>query len=49
MIYLDVNGRVLTNVQLNEIGWDGVDWISLAQKREKRLAHVNMAFNIRVP
>jgi hypothetical protein len=34
---------------LNEIEWDGVDWIHLAQNRAKWRAHVYMVFNIGVP
>jgi hypothetical protein len=32
-----------------EIGWSGVDWIGLAQDREKCRALVNAVMNIRVP
>jgi hypothetical protein len=34
---------------LREIGWDGMDWIELAQDREQWRAHVNTAINLRVP
>jgi hypothetical protein len=36
-------------VDLREIVWDGVDWIHLAQNRDKRRALVNMVMNLRVP
>jgi hypothetical protein len=32
-----------------EIGWGGVDWIGLAQDREKWRALVNAVMNLRVP
>jgi hypothetical protein len=32
-----------------EIGWDGVDWIDVAQDRNQWRAPVNMVMNIRVP
>jgi hypothetical protein len=32
-----------------KIGWDGMDWIVLAQDRDQWLALVNMAMNLRVP
>jgi hypothetical protein len=36
-------------VNLGEIGWDGMDWIDLAQDRHQRRAVVNTAMNLRVP
>jgi hypothetical protein len=36
-------------MDLREIGWDGVDWIELAQDREQWRALVNTALNLRVP
>jgi hypothetical protein len=36
-------------MNLREIGWDGVDWIDLAQDRDKWRAHVNTVMNLRVP
>jgi hypothetical protein len=32
-------------LDLREIGWDGMDWISLAEDRD----HRDMVMNIRVP
>jgi hypothetical protein len=32
-----------------DLGEDGVDWIGLAQDRDKRRAFVNMIMNLRVP
>jgi hypothetical protein len=34
---------------LREIGWDGVDWIDMAQGRNQWMALVNTALNFRVP
>jgi hypothetical protein len=34
---------------LGEIGWDGVDWIELAQDRDQWRALVNTVMNLRVP
>jgi hypothetical protein len=36
-------------MDLLEIGWDGVDWIGLAQDREKWIALMNAVMNLRVP
>jgi hypothetical protein len=36
-------------IDLREIGWDGIDWIDLAQDREEWRALVNMVMNLRVP
>jgi hypothetical protein len=37
------------NMDLVEIGWGGVDWIGLAQDREKWRALVNTVMNLQVP
>jgi hypothetical protein len=39
------------NIKMNliEIGWDGVDWIELAEDRDQWRALVNMVMNLRVP
>jgi hypothetical protein len=34
---------------LREMGWEGVDWIHLAQYRDQWLALVNTVKNLRVP
>jgi hypothetical protein len=34
---------------LREIGWDGVDWIDMAQDRDPWRALVNTVMNLRVP
>jgi hypothetical protein len=36
-------------MDLREIGWDGMDWIDLAQDRDQWMDLVNMAMNLRVP
>jgi hypothetical protein len=36
-------------IDLLEIGWGGVDWIGLAQDRDKSRAVVNVVMNLRVP
>jgi len=36
-------------VGLNEIGWEGVDWINMAQDRDKLQAHINTVMRILVP
>jgi sugar phosphate isomerase/epimerase len=36
-------------MDLREIGWDGVDWIELAQDRDQWRALVNTVMNPRVP
>jgi hypothetical protein len=43
--------RRMDNIKMNigEIGWNGVDWIDMAQDRDQRRAVVNTVLNIRVP
>jgi hypothetical protein len=40
-------GNIKTD--LGKIGWGGVDWIGLAQDKEKWRALVNAVTNLRVP
>jgi hypothetical protein len=43
--------RWVDNIEMDllEIGWGGVDWIGLAQDRDKRRALVNAVMNFWVP
>jgi hypothetical protein len=36
-------------MDLREIGWDDVDWIDMAQDRDRQRALVNMVLNLQVP
>jgi hypothetical protein len=36
-------------MDLREIGWDGMDWIDLAQDRDQWRALVNTVMNLLVP
>jgi hypothetical protein len=36
-------------IDLRETGWDGVDWVDLAQDRGQWRALVNAVMNLRVP
>jgi hypothetical protein len=36
-------------MDLGEIGWDGVDWIDMAQDRDQWRDVMNMVLNFRVP
>jgi hypothetical protein len=36
-------------IDLREVGWEDVDWIHLAEDRDKWLALVNTIMNLRVP
>jgi hypothetical protein len=36
-------------MDLREIGWDGGDWIDLAQDRDQWRTLVNTAMNLRAP
>jgi hypothetical protein len=37
------------DIVLVEVGWGDVDWICLAQDRDRRRALVNSILNLRVP
>jgi hypothetical protein len=37
------------NLDLRELGWDGMDWIDVAQDNDQWRALVNTAMNLRVP
>jgi hypothetical protein len=43
--------RLVDNIKmdLGEVGWDGMDWIDLAQDRDQWRALVNTVMNLRVP
>jgi hypothetical protein len=36
-------------IDLQEVGWGGMDWIDLAESRDRRRALVNAAMNMWVP
>jgi hypothetical protein len=36
-------------MDLREIGWDGVDWIDMAEDRDHLRALVSKVINLRVP
>jgi hypothetical protein len=36
-------------MDIREIGWDGMDWIVLAQDRNQQRVLVDMAMNLQVP
>jgi hypothetical protein len=36
-------------MDLGEVGWNGVDWIDLAQDRDRWRAYFNAVMNLRVP
>ena len=37
------------NIDQQEVGWEGMDWIDLAQDRNRLRALVNAVLNLRVP
>jgi hypothetical protein len=45
----DVGGCTIYRMDLRETGWDGMDWIYLAQDRVQWRALANTAINLRVP
>jgi hypothetical protein len=45
---LDIGGRIL-NWIVKEIGWERMDWIALAQDRDKWRDVVNTVMKLQVP
>jgi hypothetical protein len=43
--------RRVDNIRMDlvDVGWGDVDWIGLAQVRDRRIALVNSVSNLRVP
>jgi hypothetical protein len=46
---LGVDGRIILKWILKEVGWEGVDWIDMAQDRDRWRAVVSAVMNPRVP
>jgi len=42
-----VDGRINIKMDLQEVGCEGVDWIELAEDRDRRRALVNAVMNLR--
>jgi hypothetical protein len=42
-------GQYNIRMDLGEIGWDGADWMDVAQDREQRRALVNAVMNLLFP
>jgi hypothetical protein len=36
-------------MDLREVGWDGMDWIDLAEDKDRWRAYVKAVMNLRVP
>jgi hypothetical protein len=45
----DVNGRIILKWIFERLEWVGLDWIDLAQDRDRWRALLNMVMNLRVP
>jgi hypothetical protein len=46
---LGIDGKIIFEWILREIGWEDVDWMHLAQVRDQSPALVNMVTNLWVP
>jgi CRISPR/Cas system-associated protein Cas7 (RAMP superfamily) len=45
----DIHGRIILKMDLREVGWGDIDWIDLAQDRDRWRALLNAVINLRVP
>ena len=45
----NVDGRIILIMDLKEVGCEGMDWVELAQDRERWRARVYALINLRVP
>jgi hypothetical protein len=45
---LGINGKIIF-LDLRKIGWEGVNWMHLAQERDQWQALMNMVMNLWVP
>jgi hypothetical protein len=48
-MYLSFTPEANSKMDLQEIGWEGVDWIELAQDRDRWRDVVKTVMNLRVP
>ena len=46
---LDVDGKITVKMDLQDVGWGGMDWIDPAQNSDWWRAIVNAVINLRVP
>jgi hypothetical protein len=46
---LGVDGKITLAWILGKIGWEGADWMHLAQDRDQWFALVNMVMNLWIP
>jgi hypothetical protein len=46
---LGLRGECNIKIDLQKVGWEGMDWIALAQDRDRWRAVVNAAMNLRFP
>ena len=47
--YPGVDGRIILQIDLQEVGGAGMDWIEVAHDRDRWRAPVNAVMNLRVP
>jgi hypothetical protein len=46
---LGVGGRIILKIDLQEVGWEGMDWIDLSQDGDRKRAFVTAVMNFWVP
>ena len=45
----DVDESIYINMNLQEVGWGGINWIDVAEDRDRWRGLVNAVMNLRVP
>jgi hypothetical protein len=46
---LGVDGSRIVKMELQEVGWEGLDWTDLTQNRDRWRVLVNVVMNLRLP
>ena len=46
---LRIDGKIISKINLQGVGWGDIDWIALSQDKDSRRELLNAVMNLRVP